>query len=280
MILATLIAVVVSANGSIFIGADTAKAPSDGSEPGVVRKLCQTGPRSYAALSGHVGWDLSGLEANGQPFRSSADFISVFDGTCREMLKVGALSLEAQLVKLLASIKAEAEAKAADANAAEILRQSFKDEFVTVIVAGQEDKPRIVVASLIPHRAEQPDLPANLTFDATPAQFLRCGALMATPIVANALMVADPRIPTLWSSLPSVRRMAAHLRQDSLCDSASVEDAREFFEIAIAATIQQGPLFGLKPGIVNWPIDTVIINPRGETESIRRQSTPTEAGPR
>ena len=77
----------------------------------------------------------------------------------------------------------------------------------------------------------------------------------------------DARVPAAERQKPEVQKLSALI--GGSCSDASIRTVPGMFTEATRLTMQHGSGFGIAPGVVNFPIDIVVIPKSGKIEVLR-----------
>lgn len=261
---ATLIGVFIAPDG-IVVGSDTAMMSRRGPQP-ARQKFCVTGLRTVATMQGV--YELTDTETNAtialnDHFR---DFCAKIDrtqlpATLRGQAEYIAGELGLGLTAFLKSIPA-----------ADIVSHYSSNPVVArVAVSGFDQDGR--AGSVVVGIGIATDVPTTRWVvqvrDLSNLTFRDCGVRFhGQEVVALSLMRrTDARVPAAERQKPEVQRLSALLLGS--CADASIRSAPGMFTEAARLTMTHGAGFGIAPGVVNFPLDIVVIPKRGKIEVSR-----------
>jgi hypothetical protein len=264
LVLATLIGVFVTPDG-VVVGSDTA-IMSRGGAQAPRQKFCVTGLRAVATMQGV--YELTDTEtkttiALHDRFR---EFCAKIDRTQLPATLRGQAEFIASELGLGLSSFLE------DVPDREIVSKYSSNPVVArVAVSGYDEDGRagsvVVGIGIATERAtnrwqvQVRDL-ATLTFNGCGVRF------HGQEVVALALRRnTDARVPKVEREKPEVQRLAALI--GGSCSDASIRSAPRMFAEAARLTVTHGAGFGIPPGVVDLPLDIVVIPRSGRIEVSR-----------
>ena len=257
LLFATLIGVFITPDG-IVVGADTAITSRSGQSSR--QKYCVTGPRSVATLQGV--YELRDTETNATValYDHFRDFCARIDRTqlppkLPDKAEYIAEALREALDRFLR-----------DVPAAEVIARYASSPIVArVAVSGYDDEgPSSAVVGL----GIATDTAANKwqvqVRDLSRLTFRECGVRFhGQDVVVLALRNgSDARISASEREKPDAKRLSALI--GGSCSDASRQSAPDLFAEAVRLTMALGNSFGIQPGVVNLPLDLVVIPRSGD----------------
>ena len=264
-LLATLIGVFIAPDG-IVVGSDTAMMSRRGPQP-ARQKFCVTGLRTVATMQGV--YELTDTETKAtialhdhfREFCANIDrtqLPATLRGQAEYIAGELGLGLRAFLLKSIP--------------AAEIIRHYSSNPVVArVAVSGFDQDGR--AASVVVGIRIATDTPTNRWVvqvrDLSSLSFRDCGVRFhGQEVVAVSLTrTNDARVPAAERQKPEVQKLSALL--GGSCADASIRFAPEIFAEATRLTIAHGVGFGIAPGVVDFPLDIVVIPKVGKIEVSR-----------
>jgi hypothetical protein len=266
LVFTTLIGVFITPDG-IVVGADTALTSRSG--PSIRQKYCVTGPRAVATLQGV--YELTDLETKATValYDYFRDFCGRIDRTqlpetLRGQAEFIAEALRDALDRFLRDVPPE-----------EIIHKYGSDRVVArIAVSGYETNGRPGSAVVALGIASDP---ATQKWEARVEYLIRlsfrqCGVRFhGQGVVVQALR--NPRelsVPNTERRKPELEKLSALI--GGVCSDASIKSAPRMFTEAARLTITYGRGFGIQPGIVNLPLDIVVIPKAGPIDVSRINS--------
>jgi hypothetical protein len=262
MLLATLIGVFITPDG-IVVGADTAVSSRRGQS--IREKYCVTGPRSVATLQGVYELTDTETQATVALYDHFRDFCAQIDRTqlpptLRGKAEFIADALRTALETFLKSVPAEAV----------VQRYASSPIVARIAVSGyDEDEPASVVVELGVAADRTTNRWEARVRDLSRVTFRDCGVRFhGQDVVVQALRRStDARVPVRERQRPEVEKLASLL--GGSCADASTRSVPRMFTEAARLTITLGAQFGIEPGLVNLPLDIIVI-PRSGATSVSR----------
>lgn len=264
LIFSTLIGVFITPDG-IVVGADTALTSRAGHS--MREKYCVTGPRTVSTLQGVYQLTDTETKETVALYDFFRDFCAEIDRTrlpptLQDQARFIAEAMRQALDKFLAEIPA-----------IDIVRQYGSNPVVArVAVSGYDDRgPGSAVVGL----AIATDRPTNRwetqVRDLSKLTFRDCGARFhgQEVVVLSLRSSRDLRVPKAERLKPDVEMLSDLI--DGSC-SGSVKIAPRLFAEAARLTVAYGKGFGIQPGVVNLPLDVILI-PKNGTVEISRLNT-------
>ena len=262
LLLSTLIGVFITPDG-IVVGADTAITSRAGQS--MREKYCVTGPRAVSTLQGV--YQLTDTET-----KATVALYEYFREFCAEIDRTQLPStLRGQAAYIAEALRTELEDFLEDIPAVEVVRQYASNPVVArITVSGYDEAgPASVVVGIgiatdrSRNRWEtQVRYLANLTFK-------DCGARFhGQEVVVQSLRSSrDWRVPKAERLKPDVEKLSDLI--GGSCSDASIKFAPQLFAEAARLTVAYGKGFGIQPGVVNLPLDIIIIPKDGAIEVSR-----------
>jgi hypothetical protein len=256
---ATLIGVFITPDG-IVVGADTALTSRAG--PSVSQKYCVTGPRAVATLQGVYELTDTETKATVALYDHFRDFCERIDRTQLPATLRGQAQFIAQ------ALRENLDAFLKGLPAAEVVRHYGPDKVVArIAVSGyDEDGPASVVVAL-----GVAIEPATNRWEAQVHHLIRlsfsqCGVRFhGQEVVVQALRnPRDLRIPNAERRKPEFERLSGLL--GGVCAGASIKTAPRIFNEATRLTMKYGLGYGIQPGVVNLPLDIIVIPKDGTVD--------------
>lgn len=265
LLFATLIGVFITPDG-IVVGADTAITSRSGQSSRT--KYCVTGPRSVSTLQGV--YELTDTET-----RATVALYDRFREFCAEIDRTQLPPTLRGKAKYIAdAMSAALERFLKDVPAVEIVRQYASSPVVArVAVSGYDEQgPASVVVGLgiatdrstNKWEVQVRDL-SRLTFRGCEARFHGQDV-----VVLSLRNKSDLRVPKPEREKPDVEKLKALV--GGSCSDASIQSAPRLFMEAARLTMAYGKGFGIQPGVVNLPLDIIVI-PKDGTIDVSRVSS-------
>lgn len=262
LLFATLIGVFITPDG-VVVGADSAVSSRRGQS--TRQKYCVTGPRAVSTLQGV--YELTDTETNAtvalyDEFREWCARIdrAQLPATLRGQAQFIAEALRTSLVTFLK-----------DVPAVEVVRQYASNPVVArIAVSGYDEHgPGSVVVGLGiatdrgTNRWEtQIRTLSNLTFQ-------ECGARFhgQEVVILSLKSPHDLRVPKPERQKPEVEKLRS--LADGSCSDMSIRLAPRLFAEGARLTVAYGKGFGIQPGVVNLPLDVIVIPKNGKLDVSR-----------
>jgi hypothetical protein len=269
LLVTTLIGVFITPDG-VVVGSDTAVSSRAGQS--IRQKYCVTGPRAVATLQGVYELTDAETKATVGLYDAFRDFCARIDrtqlpATLRGQAEFIAEAMRDALDKFLRDVPTE-----------EIIHKygSVTSDRVVARVAvsgyDADGKPTSAVVGL----GIATDVPTN-KWEARVEYLLRlsfrqCGARFhGQEVVVQALRnLRDLRVPNAERRKPELETLSGLI--GGACADASIKSAPRLFTEAARLTIMYGRGFGIQPGIVNLPLDIVVIPKAGTIDVSRIES--------
>ena len=262
LLFATLIGVFITPDG-IVVGADTAISSRYGQSSRT--KYCVTGPRSVATLQGV--YELTDTET-----RATLALYDRFREFCAEIDRTQLPpTLHGKAEYIAEALRIALDRFLKDIPAVDVVRQYASSPVVArVAVSGYDDDgPASVVVGLgiaSDRAANQWEVQVR---DLSRLTFRACGARFhgQDVVVLSLRNARDLRVPKAEKEKPDAEKLSALV--GGSCGDASIASAPHLFTQAVRLTVLFGKGFGIQPGIVNLPIDIVVI-PKDGTLDVSR----------
>lgn len=264
LLFATLIGVFIAPDG-IVVGSDTAMMSRRGPQP-ARQKFCVTGLRTVATMQGVYELTDTETKATIALHDHFRDFCAKIDrtqlpATLRGQAEYIAGELGLGLTAFLKSIPA-----------ADIVNHYSSNPVVArVAVSGFDQDGR--AGSVVVGIGIATDAPTNRWVvqvrDLSSLTFRDCGVRFhGQEVVALSLTRStDARVPAAERQRPEVRQLSALV--GGSCADASIRSAPGMFTEAVRLTMTHGAGFGIPPGVVDFPLDIVVIPKIGKIEVSR-----------
>ena len=265
LLFATLIGVFITPDG-IVVGADTAISSRSGQS--MRQKYCVTGPRAVSTLQGV--YELTDRETNATV--ALYDHFREFCGKIDRTQLPPTLRGQAQFIA--EALRTALDTFLEDVPAAEVVRQYASNPVVARIsVSGYDEHGAgsvVVGLGIATDRATnrwetQIRNISNLTFQ-------ECGARFhgQEVVVLSLRSSRDLRVPKIERQKPDVEKLRSLV--GGSCSDVSVRFAPRLFAEAARLTVAYGKGFGIQPGVVNLPLDIIVI-PKDGTLDVSRLNT-------
>jgi hypothetical protein len=269
LLFATLIGVFITPDG-IVVGSDTAVSSRSGQS--TRQKYCVTGPRAVATLQGVYELTDTETKATVGLYDAFRDFCARIDrtqlpATLRGQAEFIAEAMREALDKFLRDVPTE-----------EIIHKygSITSDRVVARIAvsgyDADGSPTSAVVGL----GIATNVPTN-QWEARVEYLLRlsfrqCGVRFhGQEVVVQALRnPRDLRVPNAERRKPEFEKLSGLI--GGVCSDASIKSAPGMFTEAARLTITYGRGFGIQPGIVNLPLDVVVIPKTGTIDISRIDS--------
>jgi hypothetical protein len=262
LLFATLIGVFITPDG-IVVGADSAITSRSGQS--TRQKYCVTGPRAVSTLQGVYELTDTETKATVALYDEFREWCGRIDRTQLPATLRGQAQFIAEALRTVLDDFLE------DVPAVEIVRQYGSNPVVArIAVSGYDEHgPGSVVVGLgiatdrATNRWEtQIRNISNLTFQ-------ECGARFhgQEVVILSLRNLHDLRVPKPERHKPEVEKLRS-LASGS-CSDASTKLAPHLFAEGARLTVAYGKGFGIQPGVVNLPLDIIVIPKTGTLDVIR-----------
>ena len=262
---ATLIGVFITPDG-IVVGADTAISSRAGTS--MRQKYCVTGPHVVSTLQGVYELTDTETKATLALYDEFREFCGKIDRTQLPP------TLRGQAQFIAEALKSALDTFLKDVPAVEVVRQYSSSPVVArIAVSGYDEHgPGSVVVGLAiatdpaTNRWEtQIRIISSLTFK-------ECGVRFhGQEVVVQSLRSArDLRVPKPERQKPDVETLKSLV--GGSCSDASIALVPRLFAEAARLTVAYGKGFGIQPGVVNLPLDIIVI-PKNGTLDVTRLNT-------
>ena len=262
LLFATLIGVFITPDG-IVVGADTAVSSRTGKS--VREKYCVTGPRAVSTLQGV--YELTDRETG-----ATVALYDRFREFCAEIDRTQLPpTLHGQAEFIAEALRAALETFLKDVPASEVVRRYASNPVVgRVAVSGYDEfgPASVVVALGIAIDSTKTQWEAQIS-DLSRLTFRECGVRFhgQDPVVLSLRSSTDLRVPRLEREKADVGKLSALI--GGSCSDASIRSAPRLFTEAARLTMTFGVGFGIQAGIVNVPLDIIVI-PKTGTLNVSR----------
>ena len=264
LVFATLIGVFITPDG-IVVGSDTAIMSRRGSQP-PRQKYCVTTLRAVATMQGV--YELTDTET-----KATIALHDHFRQFCAQIDRTQLpATLRGQAEFIAGELGLGLTAFLKELPAAEIIGMYRSNPVVArVAVSGYDEDGR--AGSVVVGIGIATDVATNRwqvqVRDMSSLTFANCGVRFhGQEVVALALRRdTDARVPAAERQKPAVQRLSALI--GGSCSDASIRSAPAMFTEATRLTMMHGSGFGIAPGVVNFPIDIVVIPRVGKIEVTR-----------
>lgn len=267
LLLATLIGVFITPDG-VVVGSDTAIMSRRGAQP-ARQKYCVTGPRAVATMQGV--YELTDTET-----QTTIALHDHFRQFCAQIDRTQLpATLRGQAEYIAGELGLGLTAFLKDVPAAEIVSMYSSSPIVArVAVSGYDEdgRPRSVVVGI----GIATDAATNRwqvrVRDLSSLTFSDCGVRFhGQEVVVLALQRStDARVPAAERQKPEVQKLSGLI--GGSCANASIRSAPGMFTEATRLTVTHGAGFGIAPGVVNIPLDIVVIPKTGRIDVLRINS--------
>lgn len=265
LLFATLIGVFITPDG-IVVGADSAVSSRRGQS--TRQKYCVTGPRAVSTLQGV--YELTDTETN-----ATVALYDEFREWCARIDRTQLpATLRGQAQFIAEALRTALDTFLEDVPSVEIVRQYGSNPVVArIAVSGYDEHgPGSVVVGLGiatdrgTNRWETQIRPlSNLTFQ-------DCGARFhgQEVVILSLKSSRDLRVPKPEREKPDVEKLRS--LAGGSCSDVSIRLAPHLFAEAARLTVAYGKGFGIQPGIVNLPLDVIVIPKNGTLDVSRLNS--------
>jgi hypothetical protein len=262
LLFATLIGVFITPDG-IVVGADSAVSSRRGQS--TREKYCVTGPHGVSTLQGV--YELTDTETN-----ATVALYDEFREWCARIDRTQLpATLRGQAQFIAEALRTALDRFLEDVPAIEVIRQYSSNPVVArIAVSGYDEHgPGSVVVALgiatdrATNRWEtQIRSISNLTFQ-------ECGARFhgQEVVILSLKSARDLRVPKPERQKPEVEKLRS-LASGS-CSDVSIRLAPQLFAEAARLTVAYGKGFGIPPGVVNLPLDIIVIPKNGKVDITR-----------
>jgi hypothetical protein len=262
LLFATLIGVFITPDG-IVVGADSAVSSRRGQS--TREKYCVTGPHGVSTLQGV--YELTDTETN-----ATVALYDEFRQWCERIDRTQLPStLRGQAQFIAEALRTALDTFLEDVPAVEIVRQYASNPVVArIAVSGYDEHgPGSVVVGLgvatdrATNRWETQIRPiSNLTFQ-------ECGARFhgQEVVILSLKSSRDLRVPKPERQKPEVEKLKS--LAGGSCADMSIRLAPQLFAEAARLTVAYGKGFGIPPGVVNLPLDIIVIPKTGKVDVTR-----------
>ena len=265
LLFATLIGVFITPDG-VVVGADTAISSRAGNS--MRQKYCVTGPRVVSTLQGV--YELTDTET-----KATVALYDHFREWCGKIDKTQLpATLRGQAQFIAEALNTALDTFLEDVPAVEVIRQYATSPVVArIAVSGYDEHgPGSVVVGLgiatdrATNRWETQIRPiSSLTFE-------ECGVRFhgQEVVILSLRSSHDLRVPKPERQKPEVQKLKSLV--GGSCSDASIRFAPQLFAEAARLTVAYGKGFGIQPGVVNLPLDVIVI-PKNGTIDVSRLNT-------
>ena len=262
LLFATLIGVFITPDG-IVVGADSAVSSRRGQS--TREKYCVTGPHGVSTLQGV--YELTDTETN-----ATVALYDEFREWCARIDRTQLpATLRGQAQFIAEALRTALDSFLEDVPAIEVIRQYSSNPVVArIAVSGYDEHgPGSVVVALgiatdrSTNRWEtQIRSISNLTFQ-------ECGARFhgQEVVILSLKSSRDFRVPKPERQKPEVEKLRS--LAGGSCSDVSIRLAPQLFAEAARLTVAYGKGFGIPPGVVNLPLDIIVIPKNGKVEITR-----------
>ena len=262
LLFATLIGVFITPDG-IVVGADSAVSSRRGQS--TREKYCVTGPHGVSTLQGV--YELTDTETN-----ATVALYDEFREWCARIDRTQLpATLRGQAQFIAEALRTALDRFLEDVPAIEVIRQYSSNPVVArIAVSGYDEHgPGSVVVALgiatdkATNRWEtQIRSISNLTFQ-------ECGARFhgQEVVILSLKSSRDLRVPKPERQKPEVEKLRS--LAGGACSDVSIRLAPQMFAEAARLTVAYGKGFGIPPGVVNLPLDIIVIPKNGKVEITR-----------
>jgi hypothetical protein len=264
LVFATLIGVFITPDG-VVVGSDTAIMARSGAQT-PRQKFCVTGLRAVATMQGV--YELTDTET-----KTTIALHDLFREFCAKIDRTQLpATLRGQAEFIASELGLGLSAFLEDVPDAEVVSMYASNPVVArVAVSGYDEDGR--PASVVVGIGIATEKPSNRwqvqVRDLSRLTFSNCGARFhGQEVVVLALgRSTDARVPAAERQKPDVQRLAAMI--SGSCSNSSIRSAPGMFAEAVRLTVAHGAGFGIPPGVVNLPLDIVVIPKTGKIEVSR-----------
>lgn len=266
LILATLIGVFITPDG-IVVGADTAISSRRAPQP-ARQKYCVTGPRAVATLQGVYELTDTETQATVALYDRFREFCAEIDRTQLPG------TLRGQAVFIAEALRVSLDTFLRDVPAADVVRQYSSNSVVgRVAVSGYDEDgaASVVVGVGIAIEATEKKWEVQVV-GLSRLTFRDCGVRFhgQEVVVLSLRSSTDLRVPRSERQKPDVEKLSALI--GGSCADASIRSAPQLFTEAARLTTLFGKGFGIQPGVVDLPLDIIVIPKNGMLEVSRVNS--------
>ena len=265
LLFATLIGVFVTPDG-IVVGADSAVSSRRGQS--TRQKFCVTGPRAVSTLQGV--YELTDTETNAMV--ALYDDFREFCGKIDKTQLPPTLRGQAQFIA--EALRTSLDSFLEDVPAVEVIRQYGSNPVVArIAVSGYDEHgPGSVVVGLGIATDRATNRWESQVRNISSLTFQECGARFhGQEVVVQSLRSSrDLRVPKPEREKPDVEKLRSLV--GGSCSDVSIRLAPHLFAEAARLTVAYGKGFGIQPGIVNLPLDIIVIPKNGTLDVSRLNS--------
>jgi len=265
LLFTTLIGVFITPDG-IVVGSDTAVSSRAGQS--MREKYCVTGPRAVSTLQGVYELRDTETKATVALYDHFREFCAKIDRTQLPPTLRGQAQFIAEALRTALDTFLE------DVPAVEVVRQYSTNPIVArIAVSGYDEHgPGSVVVGLGIATDRATNRWETQIRNISTLTFEECGVRFhgQEVVILSLRSSRDLRVPKPERQKPDVEKLRSMV--GGSCSDASIRLAPRLFAEAARLTVAYGKGFGIQPGIVNLPLDIIVIPKNGTLDVSRLNS--------